>query len=144
MNKQQIRARQRARELAVQAVYQSIMANQPMVEVEAHFQPVINKDKMDVSYFVKLIKGVEANLQEIDTAYTPYLDRKPEELSPVEKSILRLASFELIFCPDIPFKVVLEEAVLLAKTFGAQDSFRYVNGVLNQLAGKVRVYEKAK
>lgn len=143
MKKQKIRARQRAREMAVQAIYQRFVADQAMSAVEAQFRTIIKPDKVDVEYFADLIQGVEKNCSVIDMEFTPYLDRKLSELNPVERSILRLSSYEMLFCLEIPFKIIIEEAILLAKTFGAQDSYKYINGVLNQLANKIRLQEKS-
>lgn len=141
MNKQQIRARQRARQLILQALYQWLVAKHPMVEVEAQFRAINNMHQVDEVYFSEVLKGIEMHCPEIDAAFIPFLDRKLQELNPVELSILRLSAYELLFRIETPYRIILEESVLLAKTFGAQDGFRYVNGVLNQLARQVRPTE---
>jgi N utilization substance protein B len=117
------------------------VADHPMSEVEAQFRAVNKMDKVDELYFSQLIRGVETHCEQIDSEFVPFLDRQLAELNPVELCILRLSGYELLFCPETPYRIILEEAVLLAKAFGAQDGFRYVNGVLNQVARKVRTTE---
>jgi N utilization substance protein B len=77
----------------------------------------------------------------LDLSFTPYLDREVSALNPIELTVLRIGSFELHHCPEVPYKVVLDESILLAKEFGSQDGHRYVNGVLNSLAKQVRTVE---
>jgi N utilization substance protein B len=84
---------------------------------------------------------VPANLEELEAAFTPYLDRAMGDLDPIELSLLRLGSYELIKRIDIPYKVVINEAVSLAKKFGATDGHKYINGVLDKLAAQVRTIE---
>lgn len=141
MDKQKIRARQRARQLALQALYQWWIAKHSMIEVEAQFRAVNTMEKIDDVYFSQLIHGVDKNQKQIEEYFEPFLDRGIHELNPVELAVLRLSAYELIFCPETPYRIILEESVLLAKTYGSQDGFRYVNGVLNQLAKKVRAVE---
>lgn len=141
MEKQAIRARQRARKLAVQALYQWMIAKQPITEIEAQVRIMKNMDKIDDAYFSKLLHGISTHLEEVETAFMPYLDREINELSPVELSILRLGSYELLFCPETPYRIILDESVNLAKTFGSQEGYRYVNGVLNKLAKSIRQHE---
>ena len=79
-----------------------------------------------------------AHLSEIESKVSPFLDRTWQQLNPIELTILRLSSFELLYCQELPYRVILNEAVLLGKQFGSQDGYRYVNGVLNNLAKEVR------
>lgn len=141
MNKHDIKARHKARELALQALYQWLIAQQPVEAIEAQFYHTNDMQKVDAVYFSKLLKEVLKNLVEIDAAFSPFLDRPFTDLHPVELSVLRMGSYELLFALEIPYRVVLDEAISLAKTFGAQDGYRYVNGVLNQLAKVARFNE---
>lgn len=134
MEKQAIRARQRARKLAVQSLYQWMIAKQTIAEIEAQVRIAKNMDKIDVDYFSRLLHGVITHLDEIEEAFTPYLDRGIHEINPVELTVIRLGSYELLFCPETPYRIVLDESVSLAKLFGSQEGHRYVNGVLNRLA----------
>jgi transcription antitermination protein NusB len=141
VNKEKIRARQRARQLALQALYQWWIAKHTMIEVEAQFRSINKMDKVDDAYFSQLIHGVDKHLKQIEENFEPFLDRGLHELNPVEHAVLRLSTYELIYCPETPYRIILEESVLLAKTYGSQDGFRFVNGVLNKLARKVRSVE---
>ncbi|MCX7114861.1 MAG: transcription antitermination factor NusB [Gammaproteobacteria bacterium] len=141
MQKKEIKAKQRARQLAVQSLYQWSMTQQPVEEIEAQFFSMNDMEKIDGPYFSELLRGILLHLDEIDTAFTPFLDRPINELQPVELSVLRVAGYELMFSLETPYRIILDESVNLAKTFGAQDGYRYVNGVLNQLAKVVRQVE---
>jgi N utilization substance protein B len=141
VEKQAIRGRRRARRLSVQALYQWLMSNHELYEIEMQFRVANKMENVDVDYFCKILYGVPANLATLEAGITPYLDRAIKALNPVELSVLRLGAFELSFCPEIPYRVILEEAVLLTKEFGSQDGHRYVNGVLNKFARHVRFTE---
>jgi N utilization substance protein B len=140
-SKQDIRAKQRARKLVVQALYQWAMSQTPPYDIEAEFRAIHTMNKVDVAYFSRLLQGVVKNVTQIDTAFIPHLDRELSLLNPVELAILRLGAFELIFCIEIPYRVVLDESVSLARHFGSQDGYKYVNGVLNKMAQGVRPLE---
>lgn len=142
MEKQMIRGKRRARKLALQALYQWLMSGSELHEIEAQFRAINNMDKVDVEYFARLLHGVPANLVELEKNIAPFIiDREIESLNPIELTVLRIGSFELIHCIEIPYKVVLDESVSLSKEFGSQDGYRYVNGVLNNLARQVRAVE---
>ncbi len=141
MENQSIKGIRRARKMAVQALYQWLMSGMDLIEIEAQFRVANNMEKVDVEYFCRLLHGVPKNLSVLDDALTPFLDRPIEGLNPIELTVLRLSSFELFYCPEIPYRVVLDESVSLTKEFGSQDGYRYVNGVLNNLAKKVRTVE---
>ena len=96
---------------------------------------------MDREYVHDLLHGVLGQVKTLDELLTPYLDRRVEELSQVEKAILRLGAFELKERQDVPYRVVINEGIELAKVFGAEDSFKYVNGVLDKLARQLRYAE---
>ena len=112
-----------------------------MSDIEAQF--LANQDfaKVDREYFHDLLHGVLGQVKTLDELLTPYLDRRVEELSQVEKAILRLGAFELKERQDVPYRVVINEGIELAKVFGAEDSFKYVNGVLDKLARQLRYAE---
>ena len=141
MNNQEIREKRRARKLALQALYQWHMSGTAPSEVEAQFCAINNMAKVDHAYFSCLLHGIPAEINALHAAFIPFLDRTLESLDPIELTILRLSTFELMHRLEIPYRVVLDESVALAKTFGSQDGYRYVNGVLHQLAQKLRATE---
>lgn len=141
MEKQLIKGKRRARKLAVQALYQWLMSGSDIYEIEAQFRVANNMEKIDQDYFCRLLHGIPASLSSLEQAIIPFLDRPIEGLNPIELTVLRISAFELINCPEIPYRVVLDESVSLTKEFGSQDGYRYVNGVLNNLAKKVRTVE---
>lgn len=100
--------------------------------------------RSDTQYFHELLTGIEQNRDELDKKITTYLDRSIEELDAIELAILRMGAFELIYRIDIPFKVVINEHIELAKSFGATESHKYVNSVLDKLAKDNRPGELAK
>ncbi len=134
------KARTAARKLALQALYQWHMTNLniSVIEMQLLEDPdrLIIQDitKIDVPYFKQLLNGIYQQFNELDIAYTPLLDRNFNELDPIELTILRLGSYELKYCKDIPFKVAINEAVELAKGFGAEQSHKYINSILDKLA----------
>ncbi len=141
MDNQSIRGKRRARKLAVQALYQWLLSGTALNEIEAQFRVANNMDKVDADYFCRLLHGVPAHLSALEGALAPLVDRSVQGLNPIELTTLRIGAFELFHCPEIPYRVVLDEATSLTKTFGSQDGHRYVNGVLNNLARKVRAVE---
>ena len=141
MDKSSIRGKQKARKLALQALYQWQMSGADLYEIEAQFRVVNNMDKVDTDYFCRILYGVSEHLAELEPLFIPFLDRELTALNPVELTTLRMGTFELLHCPEIPYRVVLDEAISLTKEFGSQDGHRYVNGVLNQVARKVRQVE---
>jgi transcription antitermination protein NusB len=92
----------------------------------------------DHDLFGQLLSGVPGHVQELDALLQPLLDRRVEQVDPVERAVLRLGAYELVHCPEIPYRVVINEAVDLAKAFGAEQGHRYVNGVLDKIARQVR------
>ena len=141
MDKEAIRAKRKARRIALQALYQWQMSASDLYEIEAQYRLSNDMQKIDIEYFSRLLHRIPSELSEIDALFEPYLDRTIKELNPIELAVLRLGTFELYHCLEIPYKVVLDESVLLTKTFGAQDGYKYVNGVLNQVARKTREAE---
>ncbi len=141
MEKKAIKGKKRARKLIVQALYQWQMSGHDLVEIEAQFRAVNKMDKVDVDYFCHLLHEIPKRLASLEESFKPLLDRPIEELNPVELAVLRLGAFELLYCPEVPYRVVLDEAISLAKEFGSQDGHRYVNGILHSLAKRSRMSE---
>lgn len=141
MEKQSISGKRKARKLAVQALYQWFMSESELLEIETQFRVFNNMDKVDVDYFSRLLYGVPKHVKQLEASINPFLDREISGLNPIELTVLRIGSFELFYCPEIPYKVVLDESISLTKEFGSQDGYRYVNGVLNSLAQQVRMNE---
>ncbi|WP_286233191.1 transcription antitermination factor NusB [Thalassotalea sediminis] len=133
--------RRKARELAVQAVYSWQMSENSVADVEAHFLTENAKRRFEVDYFQKLFRGVTTQTNSIDLAITPYLDRDLDDVDHIEKAILRVAVYELSDCHDVPYRVVINEAIELAKVFAADDSHKFVNGVLDKTVKVIRPQE---
>ena len=131
--------RRRAREFALQGLYQWQLAATPVETIEKQLGEATGFDKIDGDYFRVLLRGAIAFQAEIEAALLPHLDRPVKELSPIERGILLLSGFELKQQLEVPYRVVINEAVELAKTFGGTDGHKYVNGVLDKLAGEWRV-----
>jgi transcription antitermination protein NusB len=141
VDKQTIKGKRRARKLAVQALYQRLISGDELSEIEAQFRAIHVSESVDLEYFSRLLQGVTTKSEDLDEAFEPFLDRPIKSINPIELTILRLGAFELLEALEVPYRVVLDESVTLAKTFGAKDGHRYVNGVLNQLARKARKLE---
>jgi transcription antitermination protein NusB len=141
VEKQSINGKRRARKLALQALYQWLLSGSDLHEIEAQFRVMNNMDKVDVDYFSRILHGVAAQVDALESSILPFIDRDISGLNPIELTVLRIGAFELFHCPEIPYKVVLDESISLTKEFGSQDGHRYVNGVLNNLARQVRTVE---
>lgn len=141
MEKQAIAGKRRARKLALQALYQWLMTGQDLSIIEAQFCSVNDMTRVDIEYFNRIFHGVPKHLGELEESFFSFLDRPIKELNPVELTVLRLGAFELTYCPETPYRVILDESISLAKTFGSQEGHRYVNGVLNQVARVARQTE---
>ncbi|WP_431625013.1 transcription antitermination factor NusB [Enterobacter kobei] len=135
-------ARRRARECAVQAFYSWQLSHNDIADVEYQFLSEQDVKDVDVLYFRELLSGVATNSAYLDGLMKPYLSRLLEELGQVEKAVLRIALFELSKRDDVPYKVAINEAIELAKTFGAEDSHKFVNGVLDKAAPAIRPHKK--
>ena len=130
--------RRKARELAVQAVYSWQLSDNDIQAVEAHFLTENAKRRFDIEYFQQLLRGVTAKLTLLDGAIAPHVERPLDEIDHVEKAILRVAIFELSDCTDVPYRVIINEAIELAKAFAADDSHKFVNGVLDKVVKDLR------
>jgi transcription antitermination protein NusB len=139
-----INKKSQARRYAVQAIYQWQMTGQDVREIkDVHDQFLAEQDQggFDTKYFDALLQGVSGNLAALDQLLKPCLDRSIESVDPVERAILRLGAFELIHRMEVPYRVIINESVELAKVFGAEQGHRYVNGVLDKLAKQSRTAE---
>lgn len=137
------RNRSRARRCAMQALYQWQMTGQDVEEIMEQYRTEQDMNNVDVPYFEELLRQVILRAGELDKHLQPVLDRPLREVDPVETAILRMSTYELIGNPDVPFRVVINEAVELAKTFGGVNGHKYVNGILDKLASVLRPQEVA-
>lgn len=134
-------ARRKARRFTVQALYQWQMTGANLSQIEAQFRLDNDMCKTDVAYFHELLHEIPKCVNELDESFTPFLDRNIKDLDRVELAILRIGSYELSKRVDVPYKVAINEGIELAKYFGATESHKYVNGILDKLAQKLRVVE---
>ena len=126
----------------MQALYQWHMAGAELNAIEAEFRAEYDFGKVDGDYFHTLLHDIPASSDTIEAAFEPYMvERTLEELDPIERALLRIGTFELQERIDVPYKVVINEAVNLAKKFGATDSHKFINGVLDQVARQARAVE---
>ncbi len=133
--------RRKARELAVQAVYSWQISQNSASEIETNFLIDNKNRRFDTPYFQQLLNGVIQQVTLLDGVISPHVDRPLEDIDHVEKAILRVAVFELTECNDIPFRVVINEAIELAKFFAADDSHKFINGVLDKVLPTCRPQE---
>ena len=133
--------RRKARHYGMQALYQWHMAGASLNDIEAEFREDYDFSHVDLAYFQALLHEIPACVDELDAALEPLLDRKLDELDPIERTLLRMGMFELTQRIDVPYKVVINEEVALAKKFGATDSHKYINGVLDKAARELRKVE---
>lgn len=144
MSKATPAARRKARHYLVQALYQWQLAGADLAQIEAEFRTDHDMKKVDVEYFHSILHGVPKEKSTIDGKLAPLLDRRIDEMTPVELAILRLSAYEMLYRIDVPYKVVINEGVELAKTFGATDGHKFINGVLDKLAQRERTVELRK
>lgn len=136
-----ISERRKARDMLLQALYQWAVAGQSVSEIDAQFHAENDMEKVDVEYFKEVLRTVIRDSETIDSYFSDLIGRPIKELDPVSLSILRLSSYELKERLDIPFKVVINEGINLAKKFGPAESTRFINGVLDRVAARVRSVE---
>jgi N utilization substance protein B len=133
--------RRKARELAVQAIYSWQLSQNSVTDIEVNFLTDNSARRFDIPYFQQLLHGVTKSVGSIDEAISPHVDRPLNDVDPVEKAILRVAIYELKDCKDVPYRVVINEAIELAKSFAADDSHKFVNGVLDKAVKLIRPEE---
>ena len=133
--------RSRAREFALQALYQTLVGRNDVGDIDAFTRDLAGFSKSDSVHFDALLQGCTAEAAQLDALIEPLLDRRFEEISPVEHSILWIGAYEFKHCLDVPWRVVINECVEMAKEFGGTDGHKYVNAVLNGLAPSLRALE---
>ncbi|NCT98464.1 MAG: transcription antitermination factor NusB [Comamonadaceae bacterium] len=136
-------ARTRAREFALQALYQHLVGHNPVDDIDAFTRDLTGFHKCDSLHFDALVRGCIEQAAELDALIAPRLDRPLAETSPIEHGVLWIGAYELRHCLDVPWRVVLNECIELAKSFGGTDGHKFVNGVLHPLAEQLRPAEVA-
>lgn len=134
-------ARSRARRRALQALYAWQMSNSPIDKVIEQFRSEQDMEIADLEYFEALVRGVERHTEELDAVLSKFIDRTMAQVDPIERAVLRIAGFELRYRPDVPYRVVINEAIETTKRFGAEHGHTYVNGVLDRAAAEWRAQE---
>lgn len=137
-------ARRRARELALQGIYEWLVGGQGLAAIEGHLKESEGFERADHEHFREVLHGVIEGAEALRAQFVGHIDRRPEQLSPVEHGILLIGTYELQQRPEIPYRVVINEAVELAKSFGGTEGFKYVNGVLDKVAARLRPHEAAR
>ncbi len=133
--------RSRARGFAVQGLYQHLVGRNPAEDIDAFTRGLLGFAKCDTAHFDALLHGCMEQEADLNALLVPHLDRPLAELSPIEHAVMWIGAYEFQHCPDIPWRVVLNECIELAKEFGGTDGHKYVNGVLNGLAPRLRALE---
>ena len=134
-------ARSRARRRALQAIYAWQMSHTAITKVIEQFRNEQDMEVADLEYFEDLVRGVEKNLGALDEALAAFLDRGIDQVDPIERAVLRIAAYELRHRPDVPYRVVINEAIETTKRFGSEHGHTYVNGVLDHAAAAWRAAE---
>jgi len=137
-----IRGNRRARRMALQALYQWHMSGGLLTAIEAQFCANNAMEKVNVDYFHRLLHHIPRDLHTIEQTFIPLLDRPIDQINPIELTILRISTFELLNVPEIPYRVVLDESIALNREFGSSEGHRFVNGILHHVAKKVRTLER--
>jgi N utilization substance protein B len=136
-------ARSRARRRALQAIYAWQMSGQPIAKVIEQFRDEQDMEIADLTYFEDLVRGIDKHCEEIDGELRKFLDREIAQVDPIERGVLRIAAYEMLHRPDIPYRVVINEAIETTKRFGADHGHTYINGVLDKAAATWRAAEVA-
>ena len=133
--------RRRSREIALQGLYEWLLSGADVAVIDTHMREQEGFDKCDSAHFDALLHGCIAEASAIDAVLAKHVDRKTTELSPIEHGVLMIGAYELAHCLNIPYKVAINEALELAKSFGGTDGHKYVNGVLDKAAAELRAVE---
>lgn len=136
-------ARSRARRRALQAIYAWQMSGQTIEKVIDQFRDEQDMEIADVDYFEDLVRGIDRNRDQLDTELRKFLDREIAQVDPIERGVLRIAAYELLHRADIPYRVVINEAIETTKRFGSDHGHTFINGVLDKAAGSWRASEVA-
>ena len=129
--------------MLVQALYQWQLAGASIASIEAQYMAENGMAKADSAFFRELLHEIPAKLDELDAAYREFLDRDPQALDPISLAVLRIATYELLHRADVPYRVVINESINLAKTFGPTDAYKYINGIVDRVAARARRIEIA-
>ena len=143
-SRKKINNRRKSRELAMKSIYRGLVNTFDLIQIQKDIREDPDFIRADEKFYVEILKGVFKNLETLKLEITSYLDRSYEELSPIELSIIYSSLYELKYSPSVPYKVVINEAIEVAKSFGGVDGFKYINGILNQAAKKNRKEEFGK
>ena len=135
------KSRRKAREFALKALYEWKLSGNDVASIALHLRDEEGYGVIDDKYFLILLKGATQEAAALEEVLTPFLDRKLNALSPIESAVLLLGAYEAMHCPDVPYRVVINEAVELAKSYGGTDGHKYVNGVLDKLLQIARPHE---
>lgn len=135
--------RSRSREFALQALYQHLVGHNEASDIDAFTRDLAGFHKCDAAHYDALLHGCIEMAEDLDALIAPKLDRRIADISPIEHSVMWIGAYELMHCPDVPWRVVLNETIELAKEFGGTDGHKYVNGVLHALAPELRAAEVA-
>ena len=133
--------RRRAREIALQGLYEWLLSGEEVGVIDAHMRELDGFAECDAVHFDALLHGCIAEAADLDAVLVRHVDRKTSHLSPIEHGVLMIGAYELKHCIDIPYRVAINEAVELAKSFGGTDGHKYVNGVLDKTAASLRSVE---
>jgi N utilization substance protein B len=134
-------ARTRARRLATQGLYEWQVSDNKPSEIETQYLIEKETDKVDIEYFRELISKIPLHCEELDSHIAPLVSRPLNEVDLVELAVLRLGTYELLYHPEVPYRVIINEAVELVKMFGADQGHRFVNGIMDRLAASLRTVE---
>ena len=143
-SRKKINNRRKSRELAMKSIYRGLVNTFDLTQIQKDIRDDPDFIRADEKFYVEILKGVFKNIETLKLEIISYIDRSYEELSPIELSIIYSSLYELKYSPSVPYKVVINEAIEVAKSFGGVDGFKYINGILNQAAEKNRKEEFAK
>jgi N utilization substance protein B len=133
--------RHNARQYALQAIYQWQLSGTPITEIEIQFEKFHVTKKVDLDYFKEVIVGVAKYQHELDNSISPFIERPIHEVDPIELAILRIATYEFTKRLDVPYRVVINEGLELAKKFGSVEGYKFINSVLDRIARQLRAHE---
>ena len=142
--RKKINNRRKSRELAMKSIYRGLVNTFDLTQIQKDIREDPDFIRADEEFYVEILKGVFKNQETLKLEIISYIDRSYEELSPIELSIIYSSLYELKYSPSVPYKVVINEAIEVAKSFGGVDGFKYINGILNQAAKKNRKEEFGK
>jgi|TARA_B110000238_G_C16020317_1_gene392926 N utilization substance protein B len=140
-SRKKINNRRKSRELAMKSIYRGLVNTFDLKQIQKDIRDDPDFIRADEKFYVEILKGVFKNLETLKLEIISYIDRSYDELSPIELSIIYSSLYELKYSPSVPYKVVINEAIEVAKSFGGIDGFKYINGILNQAAEKNRKEE---